>query len=63
MVNPKDNSELKKLYAGKDKVRFEVETGNAGTGPAAVILDETQNQRYRGRVGAAHVHGGADDAG
>jgi len=36
--------ELKKLYAGKDKVRFEVETGNAGTGPAAVILDWAQNK-------------------
>jgi hypothetical protein len=44
VVNTKDNGELKKLYAGKDKVRFEVDTGNAGTGPAAVILDEAQNK-------------------
>jgi hypothetical protein len=44
VVNTKDNGELKKLYAGKDKVRFEVETGNAGTGPAAVIFDEAQNK-------------------
>ena len=44
VVNTKGNGELKKLYAGKDKVRFEVETGNAGTGAAAVILDEGQNK-------------------
>jgi len=44
VVNTKDNGELKKLYAGKDKVRFEVETRNAGMGPTAVILDEGQNK-------------------
>ena len=44
VVNTKDNGELKKLYAGRDKVRFEVETGNAGMGPTAVILDEGQNK-------------------
>ncbi|MGA8621480.1 MAG: hypothetical protein WB660_23515 [Candidatus Sulfotelmatobacter sp.] len=44
VANTKDNGELKKLYAGKNKVRFEVETGNAGMGPTAVILDETQNR-------------------
>jgi hypothetical protein len=44
VVNTKDNGEPKKLYAGKDKVRFEVETRNAGMGPTAVILDEGQNK-------------------
>jgi hypothetical protein len=30
MVNTKDNGELKKLYAGKDKVRVEVEIRECG---------------------------------
>jgi hypothetical protein len=55
MVNTKDNGELKKLYAGKNKVRFEVETGNAGMGPTAIILDETQN-RYTVVVSARHMY-------
>jgi hypothetical protein len=46
VVNTKDNGELKQLYAGEDKVRFEVETGNAGTGPAAVVLDEARNKYF-----------------
>jgi len=45
VVNLKsDNAGLKKLYATKDKVRFEVENGDARMGPSAVILDETQNK-------------------
>jgi hypothetical protein len=45
VVNRKqDNVGLKKLYAGKDKDRFEVEGRNAAMGPSAVILDEAQNK-------------------
>jgi hypothetical protein len=44
VVNTKDNGELKKVYAGKNKVRFEVEGRNTGMGPAAVIVDEEQNK-------------------
>jgi hypothetical protein len=44
VVNTKDNGELKKVYAGKNKVRFEVEGRNTGMGPAAVIVDEDQNK-------------------
>jgi hypothetical protein len=44
VLHTKGNGELKKLHAGKDKVRFEVEAGNAGMGPTAVILDEGQNK-------------------
>jgi hypothetical protein len=43
VVNTKDNGELKKLYAGKNKVRFEVESGG-GMGPATVPVDESQNK-------------------
>jgi hypothetical protein len=44
VVNAKDNGQLKKLYAGKNKVRFEVGSKNAAMGPSAVILDEAQNK-------------------
>ncbi len=44
VVNTKDNGEVKKVYAGKNKVRFEVDSRNAAMGPSAVILDETQNK-------------------
>jgi hypothetical protein len=43
VVNTKDNGELKKLYAGENKVRFEVESGG-GMGPATVLVDESQNK-------------------
>ena len=35
---------LKKVYAAKDKIRFEVEGKNAAMGPSAVIMDEAQNK-------------------
>lgn len=35
---------LNKVYAGTDKVRFEVQNGNAAMGPAAIILDVTQRK-------------------
>jgi hypothetical protein len=44
VVSTKDNGGMKKLYAGKNKVRFEVDNGNAAMGPTAIILDETQNR-------------------
>jgi hypothetical protein len=43
VVNEKsDNSGLKKVYATKDKIRFEVQARNAAMGPSAFILDESQ---------------------
>ena len=45
VVNQKqDNGGLKKVYAAKDKIRFEVEGKNAAMGPSALILDEAQNK-------------------
>jgi hypothetical protein len=45
VVNKKtDNSGVKKLYAGKDKVRLELEGRNASFGPTALILDEGQRK-------------------
>ncbi len=45
VVNSKtENVGLKKVYAGKDKVRYEVQSQNAAMGPSAVILDEAQNK-------------------
>jgi hypothetical protein len=55
VVKTKDNGGLKKLYATKNKVRFEVETGNAAMGPSAIILDETQN-RYTVVMSARHMY-------
>lgn len=55
VANTKDNGELKKVYAGRNKVRFEVETANAGMGPSAIILDETQN-RYIVVMSARHMY-------
>ena len=55
VVNTKDNGGMKKLYAGKNKVRFEVDTGNAAMGPTAVILDETQN-RYTVLMSARQMY-------
>jgi hypothetical protein len=43
VVNLKQsNVAAKKLYAGKDKVRVELEERNASFGPTALILDEAQ---------------------
>jgi len=39
-----DSAQLKKVYAGKDKVRYEVESQNAAMGPSAVIVDEAENK-------------------
>jgi hypothetical protein len=39
-----DNTGLKKLYSGKDKVRFEVLSKNSAMGPSAIILDEAQHK-------------------
>jgi hypothetical protein len=50
-----DNVGLKKLYAGKDKVRFEVEGGKGAMRPSALILDETQN-RYVVLMGEQHMY-------
>jgi hypothetical protein len=55
VVNTKDTGGMKRLYAGKNKVRFEVDTGNAAMGPTAVILDETQN-RYIVLMSARHMY-------
>ena len=45
VVNQKqDAGGLKKVYASKDKIRFEVEGKNAAMGPSALILDEAQNK-------------------
>lgn len=45
VVNQKqENGGLKKIYATKDKIRFEVEARNAAMGPSALILDEAQNK-------------------
>ena len=45
VVNMKpDNGGLKKVYSGKDKVRYEVEGRNAAMGASAVILDEAQHK-------------------
>jgi hypothetical protein len=55
VVNSKDTGGMKKLYAGKNKVRFEVDTGNAAMGPTAVVLDETQN-KYIVLISARHMY-------
>jgi len=39
-----DTGGLKKVYAAKDKIRFEVEGRNAAMGPSALVLDEAQNK-------------------
>jgi hypothetical protein len=45
VVNQKQESGgLNKIYATKDKIRFEVEARNAAMGPSALILDEAQNK-------------------
>lgn len=44
VVNTKDNGQLKKVYAGKNKVRFEVDNRNPAMGTTAVILDQAQNK-------------------
>ena len=45
VVNQKQESGgLKKIYAAKGKIRFEIEERNAAMGPSALILDEAQNK-------------------
>lgn len=38
------NGGISKVYAGKQKIRFEVASANAEMGPSAVVLDEAQNK-------------------
>lgn len=38
------NAGFNKVYATKDKVRFEIAGANAAMGPSAAILDETQHK-------------------
>jgi len=38
------NVGIRKLYAGKDKVRFDMAGGNAAMGPTVAILDEAQHK-------------------
>src|ERR1700687_3383385 len=45
VVNLKQsNVAAKKVYAGKDKVRVDLEGRNVSFGPPALILDEVQNK-------------------
>jgi hypothetical protein len=44
VFSTKDSGELKKVYAGKNKVRFEVNAKTQGMGAAAVIFDESQSK-------------------
>jgi hypothetical protein len=56
VVNQKqENGALKKIYAAKDKIRFEVEARNAAMGPSALILDEAQN-KYIVLMAEKHVY-------
>ena len=45
VVNNKPNrgERLSKVYAGKDRVRFEMTSANEAMGPSALILDETRH--------------------
>jgi hypothetical protein len=55
VVNLKgNNAGMKKVYAGKDKIRFETESGNA-MGPSALILDEAQN-KYTVLMAERHLY-------
>ncbi len=38
-----DNTRMSKVYAGKNKVRFEVAGGNAAMGPSAIIFDDARH--------------------
>ena len=44
VVNTKGNGGLNKIFATKNKVRFEVEERNQAMGPTALIIDEAQNK-------------------
>jgi hypothetical protein len=39
-----DNAGMKKVYAGKNKVRFEVQGANPAMGPSAIIYDDAQHK-------------------
>jgi len=39
-----DNAGMKKVYATKNKVRFDVQRANPSMGPTAVIFDDTQHK-------------------
>jgi len=56
VVNQKQGAGgLKKVYAAKDKIRFEVEGRNAAMGPSALILDEAQN-KYTVLMAERHMY-------
>ena len=42
-TKPGNNGRLSKVYAGKDKVRFEMANANAATGTSALIFDEARH--------------------
>jgi len=44
VVNTKGNAGLNKIYATKDKVRFEADQRQEAMGPVAMILDESQSK-------------------
>jgi hypothetical protein len=44
VINAKGGGGIKKIYSTNDKVRFEVEGQNQAMGPAAAIVDESQNK-------------------
>jgi hypothetical protein len=49
------NAGFKKVYAGKDKVRFEVEGRNPAMGPTSAILDEAQH-KYIVLIAERHMY-------
>lgn len=56
VVNEKsDNSGLKKIYATKDKIRFEVQGRNAAMGPSALIFDRAQ-MKYTVIIAERHMY-------
>ena len=50
-----NNGGVKKIYVGTDKIRFEVQGGNAAMGASAVILDETEG-KYVVVLGDKHMY-------
>jgi hypothetical protein len=50
-----DNSGLSKIYATKDKIRFEVQSRNAAMGPSALIYDASQ-MKYTVIMAERHMY-------
>lgn len=44
VINARGSQGIQKVYASKDKVRFEVEGQNQAMGPSAVIVDQAQSK-------------------